>query len=66
MWTYDPIGETLRFLKELAILLVVGVGICIIASAIQESSTPLANYYLSGAVMFSLSIGRALERWFNR
>lgn len=66
MWTYDPIGETLRWLKELAILIIVGVGICIIASAIQESSTPLANYYLVGAVMFSLNIGRALERWFKR
>lgn len=66
MWTYDPIGETLRWLKELAILIIVGVGICIIASAIQESSTPLASYYLVGAVMFSLNIGRGLERWFKR
>lgn len=66
MWNYDPIGETLRFLKELAILVVVGTGVYIIASAIQESSTPLASYYLIGAIMFSLNIGRALERWFKK
>ncbi len=66
MWNYDPIGETLRFLKELAILVVVGTCIMIVASAIQESSTPLAHYYLSGAIMFSLGIGRILERWFKK
>ena len=66
MWTYDPLGETLRFLKELAILVIVGVCISILASAVQESSTPLASYYLIGAIIISLNVGRGLERWFNK
>lgn len=65
MWIYDPIGQTLRFLKELVILVIVGVCISILASAVQESSTPLASYYLIGSIMISLNIGRGLERWFK-
>lgn len=63
MWTYDPIGETLRFLKELAILLVIGAAF---ASSQARFRNPARRWPVVGAIMFSLNNGRALERWFNR
>lgn len=59
----NPFKPFFDWLIENVILLVVGTMIIIVAKGVQDSSTPLAHYYLSGAIMFSLIVGAHIGRW---
>lgn len=62
MTDYSPYKSIADWLIESAIIIVVGTVILIVAGGIKDSSTPMAPYYMSGAVIFSLNFGIMIER----
>lgn len=62
MWT-DLFKPYKLWLIETVMTIAAIVGIGIVARGVQASSTPLATFYLSGALAFAVLFGRWIERW---